>query len=178
MSTRVEDERLVASLVTQGEVGEARQVAEYLGGQTSDKGAIRNADFSRAPMFAPLDWQLLSSGGYGATIYPSDGVMVISALTDSSGVVARQLLDIAPGQYRLAAIAEAPADEGIGLSARLRCEGQREPFATFRLSDGETEFGGPAAVACNAVWIELRVRAGQGLDAGEVALESVTLEPL
>lgn len=175
--TREQDENLVASLVSLGEIAEARQVVAYLAGNDDADTLLRNPEFERKPLFPPLDWQVYSEGGYGASIYPGDGIMVVSALADSSGLVARQLLALSPGTYRVSIVLEEPLEPGLGLSAAFRCEGQRGVIASYTVSEGATELAETVSPPCDAVWIELRVRAKDGLEAGEVSIDRVAIEP-
>ena len=72
--------------------------------------AVANGDFeSNDPGLPPFDWHLAGEGGFGAFREPRDGAQGRSALTLSaesgrSGEVARQLLILPPGRYRLSAL--------------------------------------------------------------------------
>ena len=106
--------------------------------------------------------------------------MVVSVMSGAHGVVARRLVQLAPGSYRVSAsVSGLPST--AELVARLRCAsaGNRSAAPDAELVDGEsaglvTASGG----GCRYYWFELEARGPTGgAAAADFALDRVTLEP-
>lgn len=96
------DKDLVRVLANAGKFDEARQLASTLQPVRTAKGnLLANGNFSAEPSFAPFDWELSALGNLGASIDKDNRRLVISAIGGASGPAARQLVRLAPGNYRL-----------------------------------------------------------------------------
>lgn len=120
------DYALAWRLVGAGQFDNARQLARMF-----EKGApnisptnnlLVNGNFARQPLLPPLDWALATSGHLGSSIDAKGKRLTISAIAGAFGNAARQLIDLEPGNYRVAWTIE--ANEAIGddsLSVNLAC---------------------------------------------------------
>lgn len=98
-------------------------------------GPIRNGGFQTEPALAPFDWRLAADGELGAEVAARDGgsdALFLDARGGRGGEVARQLLTLAPGRYRIGGVAGdvAIASEAPGLT--LTCSGDAGPIARLR----------------------------------------------
>jgi len=144
-------------------------------GGSADRLALRNGSFEEDGQLPPFDWEFRSEPGLSA--YPqaregADGrrVMFISGESGRGGYVARQLLLLRPGTYRIAAtVGDVPPDTDARPRATVICAGtpatqlmrMRFPRATGGGNRLSGEFTVPAT-ACPAQW--LWIEAGSSLD--------------
>lgn len=87
-------------------VGKADQALDLYKAAKGDAGSalVRDGGFDHSPDLPPLDWQLTDNDGFGSTREAGDdgtSVLKLSASESQSGVVARQVLLLRPGVYRL-----------------------------------------------------------------------------
>ncbi|WP_417620891.1 tetratricopeptide repeat protein [Parasphingorhabdus sp.] len=68
---------------------------------SNSKAALQNQSFGESSEYPPFDWEIFSSGEYGAVIDDSSGALLVSALPKTQGLVARQLFRMDSGLYGL-----------------------------------------------------------------------------
>ena len=116
---------------------------------------VYDAAFSDPRPPAPFNWSLVSSTVGLAERQPGGGLHVIFYGHDD-GVLARQLLLLAPGRYRVTMAASGVAADDRALNWSIRCDTSQRPFSAAPVdvaaSRGWT-FTVPAA--CEAQWLEL-----------------------
>jgi hypothetical protein len=157
---------LVARFAERGHGAAALQVYRLVGGGDGGApGLIRNGGFERSNVVPPLDWQLSEEAEYGAVQEPIENagqgtVLSIRAESGAGGTVARQMLVLRPGAYRLRLRGGRVVDR---LPARLywslKCAGgSREPLLDSGFSPGAVAatFRVPAT-QCQAQWLEIGV---------------------
>jgi hypothetical protein len=127
------DSRLIAKLADNGDFGEAIRLFDAIAGSARRQGSeqIRNPDFSTGSLAGPVDWQLVSTGDFGAMIDPRAGILSVSSISQSPAVVARQLLDLRPGRYRLEVEMQQAVD-GQPLSIAMACQQPDVAVANFQ----------------------------------------------
>jgi hypothetical protein len=162
---------LLDRLIEKGQVGRARQVwLASLGGRTPADD-VYDGGFRGAPGAAPFNWDLTSNGD-GTAERVSPPALQVAYYGRNNAVLARQLLLLAPGAYRLQFRADGAAKgEGGRLQWTLACAGAPAPLAQVPLRD---IVSAPRLVAgsftvpangCGAQWLRL-----EGV-AGDVAAE-------
>ncbi|MGQ0279460.1 hypothetical protein [Sphingopyxis sp. NFH-91] len=134
LNTPEESDFLLIRELANLDPGAALKLSQALGlkrGSTSE--ILANSDFRHEPRFVPLDWELLQSGDIGADIEPEAGRLVLSSLPGSSGIAARQLVQIgAPGRYRLRwKVSGLPANTDASLKFRLACAERSKTAASI-----------------------------------------------
>ncbi len=169
----------VAQALTPGEDKETKRTAASASDRTS---VLQNADFSSQPVLAPFDWDIISTGEYGAAVDTKAGQLIISALSDSSGIATRQLFKAQPGQYKLVAkAAEGPSGEA-SLSIQIRCaELPNTRNLLKRLEWSEKELVDTINLSqsfCRFFWLEVSISNPPRSDANDIILDSVNVHPL
>lgn len=120
------DHVLTWRLVGAGEFENARRLARLFEMRTPDisptNNLLVNGDFTRQPLLPPMDWALATSGHLGASIDATGKRLTISAIAGAFGNVARQLVELEPGNYRVGWVIDgSEAVGGNSLSVRLTC---------------------------------------------------------
>lgn len=111
---------LLRRLVDSGDVAPARTIYEALSRNATAALPVRNGGFDRENVLPPFDWALVQDGAASAS--QADGRLEIVAASDAGGRVASQLLNLAPGAWRLQLTAGAdPAVPAATLEITLDC---------------------------------------------------------
>lgn len=119
------DDPLLSALVRAGLFAEAEGLYAKIAPLDPSQGGnlLRNGQFKRLPVGAPLDWQTYATGEFGAKVSPDAGRLAAYSVGDSGGVVARQLVHLTEGSYRLSArLSEDSAAGDNFLSIHLSCQ--------------------------------------------------------
>jgi hypothetical protein len=146
------DEQLVAAFADKGLYAEAFDVWRGL-----QRGQGDPFGFTSGARFAPIGWRLAERGDRSARV-TEDGAMAVTVERGAGGELARRLLQLSPGRYRLAVRIDA-SEPDPPLTVTLQCavggaDAFRLPLATqteFRVSDA----------SCPAYWLML---GGSALD--------------
>ena len=172
------DAALLAGLVRRGEMERAAQLRAVLPGSGSGEG-VRNAFFETQPLYPPFDWQLTNTGDYGGEILQRQNALLLNALPDAGGTVARQLIALGEGSYRLAVTAPQPAQGATTAEAILACaRGRDSSEELVRLTIDAQEVDVPFTVdgsSCPYQWLELRIFVEPGGIASDVLVDEVTV---
>lgn len=133
--------------------GQVRWAARIDGRPT---GAVRNGDFASTETLPPFDWSIGDQADLGAVIEPRDGArgnaLSIVATGMDGGEVAKQLLAMAPGRYRLSATSgNVPEEARAWLT--LSCVSPGRPTAGLALLKLPVSAGGMARQAATDVVI-------------------------
>jgi hypothetical protein len=126
---------------------------------------VRNGGFAEMPTLAPFDWLLLDEADLAATRDrrdegAGDWSLFLTAQNGRNGIVARQLLMLPPGSYRLGAIGgDMPRDAASVPVVSLICADKAATMlGRFRYTAGRANaaidgaFTVPSA-KCPAVWL-------------------------
>jgi hypothetical protein len=142
---------MIATLVANRRYAEARRLWERTAGTRYD--GLFDADFRNGSALAPFNWELTSSS-LGLAERRSGRLQVIFHGQDS-GTLARQLLLLGPGRYRISA--PASGSDGAGaLYWVVRCDQGQGELARAAAGRGGLVFEVPAS--CPAQWLELNAR--------------------
>lgn len=119
------DAGLVASL-TASDPGKALVLVDRLAPRPAGREIVRDARFTTEPRYPPIDWQLVSEGDYGAARDRRQGGLLVSGVAAAGGSVARQIVELAPGRYRLGMVRSdsgTPAVPTISIRCRTQALG-------------------------------------------------------
>ena len=134
------DAAIVGRLVGAGELDLAYRLFRAVTGPDDDGNAyLRNGSFDRAPEYAPFDWATYSDARYGADVDAAAGSLVVFAESPSDSLVARQLVKLPAGDWRLSvALQDTGEAAGTALTVAIRCatsaNGQRIPVESDSVS--------------------------------------------
>ena len=176
------DAMLLSGLIGQRKYDAARTLHAALRTKptASSDNILVNGDFSQAADLPPFDWKLNTQGELGAGINTRSGVLEISAVDGARGVVAEQLVHLAPDQYHLQARLAGSAQEKdvpahIEISCATSPSNAREPFdiglsyvEVSRSVDLRQE-------VCDYYWVRIVVAAEEREGAVEFALDRLLL---
>ena len=147
---------LLNSLVTAHQYAKAKAVWTNVSGARGPAGSlVYDATFSDPRPPAPFNWSLVSSTVGLAERQPGGGLHVIFYGHDD-GVLARQLLLLAPVRYRVTMVASGAAADDRALNWSIRCDASQTPFSAAPVDVAASRgwsFTVPAA--CEAQLLEL-----------------------
>lgn len=150
---------LVERLVRDGAYPLAWRAYEHLSPSgTRDGALVRNGGFALPVGRYPFDWLMASGVDLSADLRPRTGsdlaLFANASGADAGGEVARQLILLEPGRYRVSF--DQAGQRGVGRSAfspALDCAGSAQPL---RVDQGTGDFAVPAA-GCGAQWLRILV---------------------
>jgi hypothetical protein len=143
--------------------------------------AIYDPDFAGAPGAAPFNWELSSDGD--GTAERARGGLQVDYYGRSSKALARQLLILKPGAYKLQLRAEGAAKgDGTRLVWSIACVGGKDPLVRVPLTDIGTapkmlgaSFAVPAG--CRAQWLVLQGEPGDVPSEQNATISNLRLVP-
>ena len=172
------DLNLVRSLLYAQHFRSAEELYTLLSEKSSKGSLVRNSSFDYAPEFPPLDWELVSTGEYGAAI--ADGRLQLSAIQNSGGVFAKQLVKLPTAliQIGLETSNQIPDDAEIVID--LACAEKMEimPQPIRIKVDQQSMFRhiNNKRSGCKYYWLELEGRASENGDGFDVGIESISMQ--
>lgn len=183
---------LLARLVAAGDYARAAAVRAAAGGGDPRRGPWpRDGGFGRAGDLPPFDWVLAEDGDTRAERVADGagaGRLAFSTPADKGGEVARQLLLLPPGDWRLSSRFTVSGSDTIGRPYwQLSCAAMPDAPPLLRLDlapaagrgdgGGVAEGGFTVPAGCAAQWLSLTLRASDRIDGVEGQVESVTIGP-
>lgn len=117
--THFRDEDLIRALAYSQHFGMAERTYALFNPISSSNEIIKNSSFDREPEFAPLDWELMTTGQYGASV-TEDG-LELSAVEDGGGVFAKQLVQLPIALMQLEIEANATIPNHAKLVLEISC---------------------------------------------------------
>ncbi len=164
---------MIATLVEKQHYAQARRLWEQTSGIAGESApALFDPDFRNDRAIPPFNWELTSSS-VGLAERRSGRLQVIF-YGQSGGTLARQLLLLPPGRYRITAPATGGDPAGL-LLWQVRCASGRQPAEIARAParSGGLAFTVPAD--CPAQWLELNGRASDFGSETELAIGPMSL---
>lgn len=108
-------------LISEGYFDSAQRLVRQVTGRPSARSTlITNGDFSSEGDWPPVDWQLLSNGGVGATIDVAEKSLQAFS-NGEKGIAAQQILSLPPGRFTIRTEAEATSDINSYASWNISC---------------------------------------------------------
>ena len=167
--------RVVAALVSAGDVNAARQKWVELGGGPMPDG-LATPTFGQTGRPAPLNWTYKVDDQ--ALVEPTDdGGLNILFYGRADSVLAEQAMSFGPGHYRLKSMVQ--QGEGPGqLEWQIRCVAGAAVIATIPLNNGSTDQTVEIPANCPAQFIALRALAGATDDNSRWVLRGLKIESM
>lgn len=149
---------LVNSLNAAGQYSRARAIWAKVSGVQLPPGALLyDSGFRDTRASPPFNWSLNSSTVGLAERQPG-GRLHVLFYGQQDGVLARQLLVLAPGAYRLDMRLLGDPSNASALSWGVRCDKGAEPFASATLDAARNGLDFRVSANCPAQWLELSGR--------------------
>lgn len=182
------DRTLIGLMVGQQDFAAARAYERAITDPaTRAKGAIiHNSRFEAEGPYPPLDWHLFREAAYGSDIEKTEKGNRLLVMSDQEkpNLVARQLVELVPGNYRFAAKGRMlTGNDDAELLWNVGCAEKDGPGALAELRFARrdaaetTDFAVPAT-PCRNYWVSLSARAGFGSAALQAEFQSVDLQPV
>jgi hypothetical protein len=169
---------LVQSLVAAGQYGEAYRVwAKTARVQPAADQTVFDAGFAGSDAPPPFNWTLTTSTVGLAERQPGGHLRVIF-YGQEDGVLARQLLLLKPGRYRLAMAVSGDPHAGI-LSWSVTCADSKAQLLSLPLSDAKKAASGVAfevPANCAAQYLDLTGTAPDPAQQADVTIGGLTLK--
>lgn len=169
---------LVNSLVAAGQYAKAHEVWESISNARTAPGALLyDPRFVEPNAPPPFNWVLTSSPVGLAERRPGGGLHVIFYGRED-GPLARQLLVLSPGRYRISISLGGNAGDAQGLTWSVRCDKSDTALAALPLgitASRQLSFAVPAG--CAAQWMELSGISSDVSHQSDVTIKSVNLVP-
>lgn len=165
---------LVNSLVGAREYATAREIWAAIS-HVQSGGLIYDPNFAEPNAPPPFNWVLMSSTVGLAERKPGSGLHVIFYGHDD-GLLARELLVLPAGQYRVSMSASGNPGDSHALNWSVRCDGSQAPLAAMPLDVAATRswtFVVPPG--CAAQWLELSGVSSDVSHQSEASIRSVGL---
>ncbi|HMO75695.1 MAG TPA: hypothetical protein PKD48_10150 [Sphingopyxis sp.] len=187
-SYRPLDRSLISLMVNQRDFAAARAYERAITGTATrdTRRIIHNGRFEAEGPYPPIDWHLFREASYGSDIEEREkgNRLIVVSDEEQPRMVARQLVELVPGPYRLSARGRIiTGNLDAALDWRVDCaekDGPRQ-LAALRIARGATgdpvDFTVPA-VPCRNYWVSLNAAAGFGSESLQAEFQSVDLQPV
>lgn len=172
------DVGLIKALVHNRQFETAENLYLLLANQAAGDSVLKNSSFKHVPKFPPFDWQLISTGEYGAVV--TDEALQLSAIRNSGGVFARQLVKIPPKIMTIQALADRDVPKNANMFIKLSCaELIKNPPRSIEIPvTGKITQQQISNLQsnCSFYWFDVTARATENGDGFDVRLSSVSLQ--
>lgn len=168
---------LLNSLVAARQYGRARAIWASAAQAGSGADRLYDGDFAEAKAPAPFNWVLVSSI-VGRAERGARGGLHVVFYGREDGLLARQLLLLPPGGYRISMEMAATARDAHALTWSVRCDGRAGPIAAIPLDVARSRswrFSVPAG--CAAQWLELSGVSTNAARQSEATIQNMRLVP-
>lgn len=173
------DASLIRALVRQGNLGAAEKLYNLLSSKPETQSFLRNGSFRLASEYPPFDWQLFSTGEYGASI--GGGSLNLSAIRDSGGRFARQLVRLPNSIVTLTAKYREDVPLGANLSIGFSCaqnlEKKPNPITIPLREKNTVQNIINQGTDCEYYWLSIYGKSSGDSDGFDMAIDSITLSP-
>jgi hypothetical protein len=166
---------LLQSMVSGGDYRGARNIWNSLAGtQPTPGNLLYDPNFSSPEAPPPFNWALSTSPVGLAERQPGNRLHVIF-YGQQDGVLASQLMLLAPGSYRLRMGRPSDAAHAELLGWSVRCDKSTSPISTVSLDGAARGWTFVVPDNCPAQWLELSGRSGDVAQQADVAIGPLTL---
>lgn len=161
---------LLSSLITSGDYIKARAIWGAIGRGQGGTALVFDPTFSTPGPPPPFNWSLASSSIGLAERQPGNRLHVIF-YGNADGVLARQLLLLEPGTYRLRMQLVGSPVHPESLSWSVRCDNSAEAFEAATVDEvASNGWNFAVPTHCPAQWLELSGRPGDIAQQSEVVI--------
>ena len=167
---------LLNGLVQRGQYAEARRIwARLAGVNLTPNLLLNNPEFRSTGSQSPFDWQLTSSGLGLAEAQPG-GRLHLLYYGQDNGVLARQLVVLQPGRYRLSNQMLGGGSHPEALSWVVQCTTASAPLGSMRVAETARHgFVFEVPSGCPAAWLQLTGNAADLPQQTDVTMSALRL---
>lgn len=171
------DAELIHALIDNQQFEQALSLYHLLNSNKKTGLLLKNGSFDTQSSYPPLDWQLVSTGEYGATI--NDGKLELRAIRNSGGLFVRQLVELPPRTLIMNVSPDSPINDDTRIFVTLTCaQAIKDPPQTIRIPIKrkiENLKMNNSNSGCSYYWLDINGRASENSDDFNVALDSISL---
>lgn len=171
------DADLINALANDRQFAQAAGLYRLLKGEKKNAALLENHSFEKIPEYPPMDWQLMSTGEYGAAV--SEGKLQLSAIRNSGGLFARQIVDLPPKVLTIEVIGSDDLADDAQAFLSLSCaEAKNNAPQPIRiaLKNGTTRQQiSNVNSGCRFYWLDISARASENGDGFDVSLNSISM---
>src|SRR5690606_5808922 len=157
------DAGLIRTLAFNQHFETAEALYHLLAVQKETRSFVKNGSFDAEPEFYPIDWQLFSTGEYGAAV--TGGKLQLSAIQNSGGLFARQLVKLPAKIVKLDIKPSDPIPNDARIIVSLRCAQKMDDAPRTIRIPLEQEIKdlqiNNAASGCSYYWMDISGRASE-----------------
>ena len=171
------DAALIRALITNQQFEQAFSLYRLLSVQKNTGLLVGNGTFEVQPAYSPIDWELISTGEFGAAI--NDGKLELSAIRNAGGIFVRQLIKLPPRTLVMAVKPDAPISDDAQIFVTLACaQAIKEPPRIIRiplkrkienLKIDNTNSG------CSFYWLDISGLSSENGDGFDIGINSISL---
>ncbi len=173
------DENLIRALVNNNQFETAEALYHLLVGRKKARALLENGSFEAEPKYSPIDWQLFSTGEYGAVI--TDSELKLSAIQNSGGKFARRLVNLPARVLTIEIVSSTNIFDNAQIFITLTCAQKinetprptkillKSKIETFKLDNSQS--------GCHFYWLDINGRTSGNSDGFDVALDSLQIFP-
>ncbi|MEO6224502.1 MAG: hypothetical protein ABIO80_01425 [Sphingomicrobium sp.] len=166
---------LLSSLVGSSRYAEARAVWAGVSNARSTPGNLLfDPEFQDAGPPPPFNWELAASGLGLAERRPGGGLHLMFYGQDD-GMLARQLLVLQPGSYRLTLRIQAGGSHSESLFWTVRCDKAGQELARVRMDQAARGWNFQVPAGCPAQWLDLTGSAPELPQPSDVTISNLVL---
>lgn len=172
------DANLIRALVNDKQLEAAEDLYQLLAITTKQGSLIKNGSFIYESNYPPLDWQLASTGEYGAAI--THDSLQLSAIRSSGGVFARQLVKLPPKVLTMEVKSDSDIPEDANMFISISCaetiQSLPKPIRVPLTDKVTSQQISNVQSDCGFFWFDITARAAENGNGFDVSLNSVSLK--
>ncbi|HVM21989.1 MAG TPA: hypothetical protein VM308_01635 [Sphingomicrobium sp.] len=168
--------KLLHTLVQARQYERAHAIWSRLSAVRGSGGSLHDPSFSDRTSPPPFNWSLDSST-VGLAERQLGGRLHVLFYGQQDGVLARQLVLLRPGTYRLTMSLLGEKDRAQALSWNVRCDQSSAPFASIALDAAARGWSFTVPASCPAQWLELSGRSADVSQQSDITIAGLRLTP-
>lgn len=181
------DQTLIGMMVNQKDFDAARGYARAIDPKADgDRKLMHNARFEEEGPFPPIDWHLIRESSYGSDIEKGakGNKLIVVSDQERPNMVARQLVQLGPGTYRLSARGRLVThNDDASAIWQVACaeKGGTGVLASVKFARGAVASPSDFTIAnggCRNYWVSLTAAAGFGSASLQAEFQQVELQPV
>jgi tetratricopeptide (TPR) repeat protein len=170
------DALLIAQLANSGRFEKAFALYHSVTASGPSAEMLVDGGFDHDPLYPPIGWKLAADSTFGSALNTKTGQLEITALPNSEGVVAQQLVELS-GNQDLVLRADYDGPGRSGLALKITCagpSGEQNLDVSFSLPAGQP-VRAALARGCPFAWVSLVIERDDNLQGRDIRVDSVSM---